>query len=500
VFHDLNPQIDGSKLDKVTCQQILEQAAAGAACWFGYLNPLPGVAPPVHELNDDNRPLNAASNILLGNFDWKAALFDAARRADLRLIDQLFNVDINAVDHDGMTPLLIAAQKKDVALVLKLIEKGARLDTAFFTTATEIVDGGNLLHAICAGNETSACLPLLEKLLSSGADVQDGNGFTMLMLSARVGHLEKVRLLLGHETTITQNAQEWKDDALDICEQYEQWNVFEDLLKCGATQPSWLRDGFRQRTDCPVGSNHASFRDLPFTDEHGKFIFSYMKESAELVVTALNRSAFRSEDPIALDFKHMKVGFWANYDEKLKLYPIAFISNQSEQDEQFIVYTCCCFTLDSIIGIDVVEKPSPQYYMPFEGAEEFFNENATFTVTRSGKINQHQVCMGGSFPVTLGDFDSIIIPFDEIDTRESVDLKTCPFRATNGDLLTVYPTMWYPDDMPSRRIHQYLYRTRAEYWMDVLKKMLVHRGAMVSIRGERERERELQNYIVGGCA
>jgi ankyrin repeat protein len=122
------------------------------------------------------------------------------RAAALRLLESR-DVDVNATQGDGTTPLHWAVYKLDRELVSKLIERGAQADV------TNNYGSSPLAEAVNLGD-----LALVRQLLDAGADVEspNGDGQTALMLASRIGALDIARLLIERGADV--NAREaWRD-------------------------------------------------------------------------------------------------------------------------------------------------------------------------------------------------------------------------------------------------------------------------------------------------
>lgn len=93
-------------------------------------------------------------------------------------------VDLDARSRNGDTALMIAALQSDTAMALALIDKGAQINRPGWTA----------LHYAAA----SGSLAIIRRLLEESAfiDAESPNRTTPLMMAARAGHMEAVRLLL----------------------------------------------------------------------------------------------------------------------------------------------------------------------------------------------------------------------------------------------------------------------------------------------------------------
>gem|GEM_PF-96455 len=114
----------------------------------------------------------------------RAAMYGSADHVRV-LLEQ--EADPNGEDHDGLTPLMYAAGG-DVEKTNLLLKYGAKVDTQSKLGRTA------LLVASAFANNT----PTVKALLRAGADVKyaDRRGWTAVVLAARTGDVELVRMLL----------------------------------------------------------------------------------------------------------------------------------------------------------------------------------------------------------------------------------------------------------------------------------------------------------------
>jgi len=111
-----------------------------------------------------------------------------------KVIAEAQDLDINAQDAEGETPLVRAVKKNDTAMVALLLDKGANANTAGSQAQTP------LQEAIQAGNMAN-----FNALLAKGADVNKtgAKGHTPLMSACIAGQLPMVRELLKRGVSLT---------------------------------------------------------------------------------------------------------------------------------------------------------------------------------------------------------------------------------------------------------------------------------------------------------
>ncbi len=115
--------------------------------------------------------------------------------AAIKLIDK--GADVNATSANGSTALLWAAHYGEVDLVRRLLKAGAKADVRNTFNATPIGEAAVIGSA-----------PIIEMLLKAGvpADEASREGQTPLMVVARTGNLDAARILLRHGANV--NAKE----------------------------------------------------------------------------------------------------------------------------------------------------------------------------------------------------------------------------------------------------------------------------------------------------
>lgn len=122
------------------------------------------------------------------NPDGQTALHLALRDQSPRTANALWrstDLDINALNAAGETPLMLAALKGDTEWATRLLNRGARLHQ----------DGWSPVLYAAAGPEVK----LLQLLIERGAPInaRSPNGTTPLMMAARYGTADSVEYLLA---------------------------------------------------------------------------------------------------------------------------------------------------------------------------------------------------------------------------------------------------------------------------------------------------------------
>jgi uncharacterized protein len=118
----------------------------------------------------------------------QAALYVALRTPSLAAADALLahpQLDVNAVNAAGETPLMMAALRGHLVWAHKLLARGAKVHG----------EGWSPLHYAATGPEPEFVRLLLEK--GAPVDARSPNGSTPLMMAARYGSEASVDLLLA---------------------------------------------------------------------------------------------------------------------------------------------------------------------------------------------------------------------------------------------------------------------------------------------------------------
>jgi ankyrin repeat protein len=120
----------------------------------------------------------------------QSALTLAVREGAGQVVDLLLKhpqLDVNAFNRAGETPLMLAALKGDLALVRRLVERGAEVNQP----------GWNALHYAASGPEPQVVAWLLEH--GAVLDARSPNGTTALMMAAGYGTERSAELLLAKQ-------------------------------------------------------------------------------------------------------------------------------------------------------------------------------------------------------------------------------------------------------------------------------------------------------------
>ncbi len=185
------------------------------------------------------RPVVVMLLLLFGAFSFTpGSIHDAVKAKDLSKVRELVAQDpslVNARDDEGRTPLFLAAETGQKALVDELLAKGARLDA-------ECADGRTLLHAAAAGS----LLDLVQRLVKSGLNVDAPDHYGRTPFSDAVSRgatLETVKWLLAKGAS--PNPREWWGVmTMYSAAQRGRLDLLEELHKAGARldEPMWNGD------------------------------------------------------------------------------------------------------------------------------------------------------------------------------------------------------------------------------------------------------------------
>jgi hypothetical protein len=123
----------------------------------------------------------------------QSALTLAVREGAKQVIDALLahpQIDINGPNRAGETAVMLAALKGDLALVRRLVERGAAINQS----------GWNALHYAASGPEPQVVAWLIER--GAELDARSPNGTTALMMAARYGNEQSADLLIARQASV----------------------------------------------------------------------------------------------------------------------------------------------------------------------------------------------------------------------------------------------------------------------------------------------------------
>lgn len=128
----------------------------------------------------------------------EALFFDACRRGDTALVEQLLQQNsslVNIADHRGFTPLILAVYNEQPDVVALLLQRGANVEA-------QDAAGNTALMGVCFKGYTG----IAEKLLAAGAGVNaiNANGANALTFAATFGHLAIAEMLLRQGANVHQ--------------------------------------------------------------------------------------------------------------------------------------------------------------------------------------------------------------------------------------------------------------------------------------------------------
>lgn len=163
-----------------------------------------------------NQPLPNLTSILNGNVnhdtltcrvfdDLENRLFAAAQKNDVSAVRKAIadGVDVNIANHQGMTPLMLAAEMNNFLCIDALLENGALIDsqdnqgrTALFHATQYRENGHGAIISLLANN--------------SDVNMPDEQGWTPLMIAVARGDVETVGRLFDGGANIHQTNEEGK--------------------------------------------------------------------------------------------------------------------------------------------------------------------------------------------------------------------------------------------------------------------------------------------------
>jgi uncharacterized protein len=144
--------------------------------------------------------LNQMADVNAPQVDGTTALMWAVRHDDLNTVDQLIRAraDVKAANRDGATALYLACVNGNPAMVKKLLDAGAGVNTPFLTHGETA-----LMEASHTGN-----VVVVQLLLDRGAQLETKDtikGTTAVMWAAEQNHPEVIRMLAAKGADV--NAQ-----------------------------------------------------------------------------------------------------------------------------------------------------------------------------------------------------------------------------------------------------------------------------------------------------
>ena len=117
----------------------------------------------------------------------RTALFTAVREGSQKALESLLSspqTNVNAVNADGETPLMLAAIRGALPAVQALVKRGAAVNRKGWTP----------LHYACSGPDNGVAAFLIKE--GAELNARSDNGTTPLMMAARYGNGDLVPLLL----------------------------------------------------------------------------------------------------------------------------------------------------------------------------------------------------------------------------------------------------------------------------------------------------------------
>lgn len=163
-----------------------------------------------------NQPLPDLTSILNGNVDpdtincrvfgeLENRLFAAAQKNDASTVRKTIvdGVDVNIANHQGMTPLMLAAEMNNFLCIDALLENGALIDsqdnqgrTALFHAAQHRKNGHGAIISLLANN--------------ADVNMPDEQGWTPLMIAVARGDVQTIERLFDAGADINQTNEEGK--------------------------------------------------------------------------------------------------------------------------------------------------------------------------------------------------------------------------------------------------------------------------------------------------
>ena len=151
-------------------------------------------------MSDEASPKRGAATAQRGdptpdaNDDWATQLFEAASQGFCKDVEELLakdGVDVNAVDTNGCTPLLLATREGHLKVVQTLLARGINPNAAN--------DDGVTALQSAASEGYLAIVAALLTMPNIDPNLPNADGETALMQTAQQGHAHVVQALLAHD-------------------------------------------------------------------------------------------------------------------------------------------------------------------------------------------------------------------------------------------------------------------------------------------------------------
>lgn len=170
-------------------QMVLERGADGSAADFHGNMPLHMAIELM--VCEKNQLAEAGKDVT----EFNKCYMTLWRRSDVLNVLLANDVDVNAKDEDGLTPLHIASKRGDLAIVIALLDKRAYINA-------EDKNGLTPLHLASQEGD----LAIVRALLDKGAyiDARDNRGLSPLHLAVYNRHMNVVNELLAKNATINE--------------------------------------------------------------------------------------------------------------------------------------------------------------------------------------------------------------------------------------------------------------------------------------------------------
>ena len=202
--------------------------------------------------------IEKGANLCLTDDEGRNVLAHAVGEGCLEIVKQLCKTDgkdgfIDSTDCDGRTPLMCAVDTDDaeIAIVEKLLESGANVNEP------DCVGRTPLIAATERGRSDIVKRLLKKKTLV--IDRFDRDGWTALMFAVKRGDLDIVRELLKHKADPNRHDHHEGVTPLIIAAQLGREDIVEELIRCGADP---LHTDGTNRTACDWASKKQHRRTI----------------------------------------------------------------------------------------------------------------------------------------------------------------------------------------------------------------------------------------------